>query len=385
MNIMIEAQHAVALDEPRGVGYYSIQLIQALLRRKVFDYGLSFFDFAQENGNRLRAEQRFGMYHVPLFECRDLDYRVAIRDEHVYDHKSYHDYTGATGDLFHFMNFITLPTNLQGKKLTTIHDLNWIGYAEGTSATLLPLLKISLDRMLRIQPDIVADSYSTQNEIRQYTNTPKETIHVVYPAFDNENLFPDKENRYGVPAPVEAGCEYVFFIGTFERKKNIVRIVEAFNQIAARFSGLRLVLAGKPTWDDPEPIYRAIQDSPYTDRIIVPGYVSTDEKRLLYSNALCFVFPSICEGFGIPVLEAMACGCPVITADNTSLPEVGGDAAAYVDASRVDQLAYEMERIVSTESLRKEMRAKGFRQAEKFTWDQSAEQIEKVYWTLLER
>ena len=139
------------------------------------------------------------------------------------------------------------------------------------------------------------------------------------------------------------------------------------------------MLAGKPTWDDPAPIYQSIENSPFRDRIITPGYIDTDTKRILYSNALGLVFPSVCEGFGVPVLEAMACGCPVITAGNTSLPEVGGDAVIYVNAGETDQIAFEMERVVSSESLRNELRGKGFEQAKKFSWDKAAEQVERVY------
>jgi glycosyltransferase involved in cell wall biosynthesis len=347
------------------------------------EYALAFFDYNRENNNISRARQRFGEYKIPFHECTELDYRVAIRDEKVYEIKSYNDYTGASGDIFHFTNFITVPTNLKGRMLATVHDLNWIGYEEGTSPTLLPLLKMSFDRIKQIKPHILAVSYSARDEILQYSDIPEENIHVIYQSYDQDELFPDKANKHGITPLLEAGCEYLFFVGTFERKKNIVRIVKAFEQIADKFKGLRLVLAGKPTWDDPEPIYRVINNSPFKDRIITPGYIGTGEKRLLYSNALGLIFPSVCEGFGIPVLEAMACGCPVITADNTSLPEVGGDAVIYVNAGETEQLAFEMERLVSSGSLRESLRVKGFGQAKKFSWEKTAENVETVYRELM--
>ena len=375
MKVILEAQHAVGHAQPRGVGHYSINLMQALLRREKFEYEIAYFDYGREAGNYERAERYFGEFNIPMHECNELDYRVASRDESVFANKSYNEYTGTNGDIYHFTNFLTIPTKLCGKMLATVHDLNWIGYEEGTSPTLRPLLKISFDRMNRIKPNVVAVSQSAKKEILEYASIPEENIHVVYQSYNEEELFPDR----GTVPFLEEGCEYLFFVGTFERKKNIVRIVKAFDQIAAKFNGLRLVLAGKPTWDDPAAIYQAIEDSPFRDRIITPGYVNADAKRLLYSNALGLVFPSICEGFGIPVLEAMACGCPVITANNTSLPEVGGDAAVYVDAGSTEQLAFEMERVINSETLRKEMIQKGFAQKDKFSWEKTAELTEKVY------
>jgi len=378
MKIVIEAQHAIEPKQPRGIGVYSIQLIRALLRRNKHDYSLTSFDFRGENENRLRARQYFGEFNVPFYECTDLDYRIAIREEYVYENRSYNYYTGAEGDIFHFLNFNTIPTNINGKMLVTIHDLNWIGYEEGTSPIVLPLLKKSFDRVKRIQPNIIAVSNSARDEILQYSDIPRENIHVVYQAYEEDSLFPDK-NKDKVKSILGGGYEYLFFVGAFERKKNIVRIVKAFEQIAEKYKELRLVLAGRPSWDDSSSIYQAIKDSPFTDRIITPGYVDTDTKRLLYSNALGLVFPSICEGFGIPVLEAMACGCPVITADNTSLPEVGGEAVIYVNALDTEQLAFEMGRLVSSESMRKNLQIKGFEQAKKFSWDKTAENVEKIY------
>jgi glycosyltransferase involved in cell wall biosynthesis len=262
--------------------------------------------------------------------------------------------------------------------LTTVHDLNWIPHEEGTSPHVLELLKINIKRLERIKPHIVAVSESAKREITEYTPLPPEKIHVVYQSYDEKNLYPDKSDRT-VLDTMGIGDEYMFFVGTFERKKNIVRIVEAFNAIAQKHKHLQLVLAGQPTWDDSSSIYNAVRNSPFSERIILPGYIDTAVKRKLYSNAVCLVFPSICEGFGIPVLEAMVCGCPVITADNTSLPEVGGDAAIYVNALDSNALSHEMDRMISSRSLRKDLTERGLLQAKKFSWDKTARQIEDIY------
>lgn len=374
MKIILEAQHAVGRPQPRGVGHYSISLIQALLHRNAFEYELTFFDYNREVGNLARAEKYFGKFGIPFRECNQLDYRIASREERIWNMKSYNEWTNTRGDIYHFMCPVSIPTNLNGKMIVTVHDISWRSNPGMISPNATMLHDIALERVERTRPHIIADSISASEEIQRFTNIPAEQIDVIYQSYDEKQIYTDRSD---VSSIVDG--DYMLFVGTIERKKNITRIVQAFNQIAEKYRDLKLVLAGKPTWDNPEEIYDSVRNSPFNERIILPGYVDAETKRRLISNALCFVFPSICEGFGIPVLEAMACGCPVITADNTSLPEVGGDAAVYVNAYDAEQLAFEMEHVVLSESLRKDMIARGFVQAKKFSWDKTAEQVESVY------
>lgn len=381
MQVVLEAQHAVGHSQPRGVGHYSINLIQSLLRRNVFDYELTFFDYKKEVGNRERANKFFGSFGVPLRECNDLDYRVASRDDGVWKTKSYNEWTKTDGEVYHFMCPVSVPTVLKGKMVVTVHDISWLAYPGMVSPNATMLHNIGIERIAKAKPYLIADSESAKSEILQYIDgISPESVSVVYLSYDEDLLFYDN----GSVRDIVDG-DFMLFIGTIENKKNIIRIVQAFELVAAKNRGIKLVIAGKPTWDDTSEIYGTIQNSPYRSRIVTPGYITAEQKRRLYSNALCFVFPSICEGFGIPVLESMACGCPVITSDSTSLPEVGGEAAVYVNAYSTEQLAYEMERVISSESLRKDMTAKGFTQAKKFSWDKTAEQVENIYKMVIDR
>ena len=375
MRVILEAQHAVGHLQPRGVGHYAIQMIQTLLRRNTFEYGLTFFDCNGEAGNRERAVKHFGSFHVPFYECNELDYRVASRDDARYGIKTYNEWTGAEGAVYHFMSPVCIPVSLNGKMIVTVHDLSWCSSPGILSEHETDLFKIGRQRIERTSPIIITDSESSRNEILKYIDGVRpEQVKRVYLSYDEKNMFPEK-----TAAVDKAAGRYLFYVGAFERKKNIARLIKAFNIVAEKDRELKLVIAGKPTWDDTTEIYDAVSSSPCWDRIVMPGYISVEQKRQLYSNALCFVFPSICEGFGIPVLEAMACGCPVITADNTSLPEVGGDAAVYVDACSIEQLAWEIERVTASEGLRKEMAAKGLVQVKRFSWDKTAGQVENVY------
>jgi len=375
MKVIIEAQHAVGYSEPRGIGHYSIGLIQSLLSRGIFNYELTFFDFKREMGSLARAKQYFGGFDVPIHECNDLDYRVAGYDESVYKHKTYNQYTETNGDVYHFMNVFAVPTNLQGRMVVTIHDLIWESFPQFCTSYTIERLKMGVERIERMNALIIADSKSALKEIVTFTKIPEESVTVVYQSYDQSEMYVDKSDVSGI---VEG--DYILYIGAVESRKNIVGIVSAFNQIAEKYRGLQLVIAGKLDRSGAETeIQDAIGQSQFRDRIVTPGFVDSATKRKLYSNAILFAFPSFAEGFGIPVLESMACGCPVITADNTSLPEVGGDAVVYVNASNTDQLAFEMERVIDSEQLRKELIVKGFLRAKEFTWDKTAEQVENVY------
>lgn len=378
MKIILEAQHAVGHPQLRGVGYYSLELIRALLRRKKFDYELTFFDYGKECGNLERTENFFGSFHVPIHECNELDYRVASRNESVFSEKTYNEYTHTDGDIYHFMCPVSVPVNLKGTMAVTIHDVIWEVHPGMIPAHTEALHKTALERINKIKPFIIAVSKATENDILKYTDIPADKIRTIYQSCDEEHMYPEKADISDI-----VKGRYFLFIGAFERRKNIAGIIRAFGAIAEKYKDVKLVIAGKKVWDDTAEMDDAFHQCTGRDRIIFTGYVDTDTKRKLYSNACAFVFPSLYEGFGIPVLEAMSCGCPVITADNSSLPEVGGEAAIYVDAYNTEQLVSEMERVLTNDTLRAEMIKKGFVQKDKFSWDKTAEQMEKFYSDIL--
>lgn len=374
MKVILEAQHAVGHPQLRGVGNYSLELIRALLKRKKFDYELTFFDYNKEMGNMERAQKYFGEYNVPIHECNELDYRIASRDESVFAQRSYNNYTKTDGDIYHFMCPVSVPTNLKGNMIVTVHDVIWEAQPGMIPLHTEVLHKTALERITRINPFIIADSYATKKDILSFTDIPNDNINVIYPSYDEENMYPDNSDVSDI---VEG--PYFLFVGAFERRKNIAGIINAFSIVAEKNKDIKLIIAGKKVWDDTADMDNAVNNCRYKDRIRFTGYVDVHTKRKLYSNACAFVFPSFYEGFGIPVLEAMACGCPVITADNSSLLEIGGDAAIYVDAYDNEQLSYEMERILFNDSLRNELITKGSLHKNGFSWDIAAEKLGKIY------
>ncbi len=170
---------------------------------------------------------------------------------------------------------------------------------------------------------------------------------------------------------------YFLFVGTPEPRKNIERIFKAFELMQPEDRKLHLVIAGGPGWKN-KAFLDSLRDHPLNQYVWFTGYVETDALSTLYENALCLLFPSLYEGFGLPILEAMACGTPVITSNISSMPEIAGDAALLVDPYDVDALARSMREILTNKKLRKELIAKGFERVKQFSWERCARQTLQV-------
>lgn len=168
--------------------------------------------------------------------------------------------------------------------------------------------------------------------------------------------------------------QYILFVGTLQPRKNIVKLIEAYSKIN---TDLRLLIVGKKGWIFDE-ILSAPKKYGVSEKVEFLDFVKDDEMADLYKNALCFVLPSLYEGFGLPVLEAMKNGCPVIISNVSSLPEAGGDAALYFDPENVDDIQKTIEKVISNENLRKEMIKKGYAQVKKFSWEKTARETLKV-------
>jgi glycosyltransferase involved in cell wall biosynthesis len=185
------------------------------------------------------------------------------------------------------------------------------------------------------------------------------------------------KNAFDISAP------YFLFVGTPQPRKNIARVVEAFLAVTRKVERVQLVIAGKST---PElgKLRRAHQAAFASGRVVATGYVSDDDLACLYSGCIALVFPSLYEGFGIPALEAMACGAPVITSNSTALPEAAGEAALLVDPEDTAAIAAAMRRVLEAPDLRAALRARGFAHARQFTWARTARATVEAYQAALE-
>ncbi len=224
---------------------------------------------------------------------------------------------------------------------------------------------------------VIADSEATARDAQRFLRYPATRVHVVHlgvqagyrPA--GPNAIDAVRERYGLPE------RFFLYVGTLEPRKNLTRLVAAYERIAPE-APQALVLAGRPGWKT-ERLMRAIETSPVRDRILLPGFIDEADLPALYSAAEAFVYPSLCEGFGLPPLEAMACGTPVLASNASSLPEVVGEAGLLVNPKDTDAIAAAMKRLAHDDALRQQLAEAGKEQAATFTWRRTAEATMTVY------
>ncbi len=183
--------------------------------------------------------------------------------------------------------------------------------------------------------------------------------------------------RYSIPAN-----PYIFSIGTVQPRKNYARLIEALAALGPDFGDLHLVIAGGRGWLE-GPIYQSVQAYGLGERVHFIGFARDEDLPALYAEARCLAYPSLYEGIGLPVLEAMACGIPVVTSNISSMPEIAGDAALLIDPYQVSDLADALRRLLTDESLRMGLIRRGFAQAAYFTWERAASQLREIYQRLL--
>jgi glycosyltransferase involved in cell wall biosynthesis len=288
-----------------------------------------------------------------------------------------------TGDveLFHATNYFVPPAR-KAKRIVTIHDLTFVVVPQYCSPRIVrPFAAGVIERFAAESDAIIAYSQSTKNDIVSILGIPEPKISVIYMAVDDDFGFSTEEadwleRTYHVVRP------YVLFVGMLEPRKNVLSILRAFDAVRDEVPH-QLVLVGDRGWMYEE-IFQLCDQLGLGDRARFIGFVGHDKLAAFYRYADVLLFPSFYEGFGLPVLEAMQCGCPVITARNSSLPEVGGDAALYVDAADWQMLAEQLNTVLKDESLRDTLARKGREQAARFSWKRSAAQTLDLYREVVE-
>jgi glycosyltransferase involved in cell wall biosynthesis len=340
-----------------GVGNYAFQLAKNIAAIAPDDEWLFFGASAQlapllERGNAIVAVmRRTGLARI-LWEQAGLP--LEARRMKV--------------DLLHGADFSS-PFAYGGCTVNTIHDLSPFVDSRYFPPVRRRYKRVLIRHATRRTSAIITDSEFSRRQIIERFSVGEAKVFAIALGVALEN---------GVPH-AKADRPILLFVGNLEHRKNLVRLVEAFRLLRDRRRiPHRLVLAGRPGhgWKD---IRATIEKAGIRDFVDVPGYVSNEDLTNLYHSAELFVFPSVYEGFGLPVLEAMACGTPVACSAASSLPEVGGDAVEYFDPYSVEAMAAAIERVLGSPGLQAEMREKGLRQAAKFTWEECARKHLEVY------
>lgn len=349
-----------------GIGTYTYEIAKRITDQDGMQFHGNLFNFLGKEDIAQKLEGitmpvavnswcSYGMYRR-LWRYLPIPYRAMFPEE---------------ADLSVFFNFI-VPPRIRGHVITAVHDLTYLRYPETMKPSNLTHLKRGIAYSVQRSDRIVTVSEFSKREIQELLAVPQEKIEIVYNAPSLPAQAADYDavcRKFGIRG------EYLLFVGTIEPRKNIERLLRAFDRLKTTCSlPHQLVLAGGKGWQD-QSIFSTAHSIRYADDVVFTGYVSGEEKNTLYQRASCFVFPSIYEGFGIPPLEAMCHGCPVVCSNAASLPEVVGDAAELVDPFDEENIAAGILRVLSDEPYRQKLAARGYEQAGKFSWEGSARRL----------
>lgn len=266
----------------------------------------------------------------------------------------------------------------QIKKILTIHDLVPIKFPQTHKIETILVYKYVLIGSLKQVNIIIANSYNTKQDITKYFKIPEEKIRVTYLGVD-EDYKPLPENEIEkIRQKHNLTYPFILYVGTLEARKNIPTLLKAFYKLKNKGLSHKLVITGKKGWKYKN-IFKLTEQLNLQKDVVFTGYVPREDLPALYNAADLFVYPSIYEGFGLPPLEAMACGIPVITSSSSSLPEVVGNAGIMVSPYDVDGLAKAMYEVLTNEGLKEELRKRGLKRAKLFSWRKTAKETLKVY------
>ena len=368
MAIYIDVSSAV--HSKAGLGRYADSLARALLRREPERFAL----FFNRGPNTCPPE---GLEWVPARSVRAgyKPWRMAVWLSHLAGLSFDRLLPGA--ELFHATEHLLLPLR-RVPTVLTVHDMIFKLFPEHQKRLNYWYLNAAMPLYCRRAAAVVTVTEASKRDIVAHYRLPPEKVRVIYEAASPEfRPAPAQDveaarRRYGLPD------DYLIHVGTIEPRKNLSRLVAALEGL--RREGLRvpLVVVGARGWlyDD---FFRELEKLDVRHDVVFPGYVPGPDLPLLYNGARASATPSVYEGFGLPVLEAMACGTPVVAAQTSSLPEIGGDAALYFDPHDVDAIAAAVRRVWTDRDLRAQMGTAGLQRAALFSWDRAAEETMALY------
>lgn len=279
----------------------------------------------------------------------------------------------------HSLHYSFPLLRFNAKRVVTIHDLTFF---------LMPEVHLRFKRLYFrtfiklarfLDCEIICVSHSTKRDLIKITKVSSERCTII--PLGKSDIF---HNRYSIneiritKKKYKIEENYFLFIGTIEPRKNIITLIKAFYEFNKLFTNYSLVIVGKKGWYYEE-IFKLIDQLCIREKIIFTGFVFEEEKPLLLNGSQAFIYPSLYEGFGIPILEAMACGTPVITANLSSMPEVAGDAGILINPENSNELFKAMVQVIGNPSVAENMKNAGLIQSDKFSWEKTAKQTITLY------
>jgi len=367
MRVCIDVSAAV--HRRAGLGRYAHGLIAALVEQGAHEYTA----FYHQRGEAHLAP--------PIDRLPQLTTSLTVRPWRLRTALAYFSGLGmdamfAGVDVFHATEHL-LPRLRRVRSVFTLHDLIFQFDPDSHKPLNIAFLRTMMPRFLRAADAIIAVSECSKRDAARIYGVPADKIWVIYEGVDPRfGPIDDAAHLASIRRKYNLPQRFVLHLGTIEPRKNLTLLFEALT--ALNVERYTLVVAGKTGWLT-DPIFARIGELGLQDRVLFTGYVPDEDLPALLSAASVLVMPSKYEGFGLPVLEAMACGTPVIASNASSLPEVGGDAALYASPDDLAAWIELMRRVLDDAALRASMREKGLRQAAKFRWDIAARETADVY------
>ncbi len=346
-----------------GIGRYIRNLVQALPDCAIEDAELILFQSRREREKIVQApavrSRRVGTPAHHRWERIFLAAEIALKRI----------------DVLHSPDHVA-PKQMGWTSVVTMHDLSFLAHPEAHSAESL-LYYANVFRTLRNAAKVIAVSEFTRHEILDRVSIAPERVTTIYEAVDPAYYPRSKSDCDRVRGRLEVPESYFLVVGTIEARKNLERLLAAY-ALLPRKDRPYLVLAGGRGYHY-DRVLEAVQTHRLEDQVRFLGFVNDDDLPALYTGAECLLYPSRYEGFGLPILEAMACGCPVITSDHGSMAEVAGSAAILVDPNSSESIADGIMTLLHDSALRDRLVAKGHSRVKEFSWRSTAEQTLAVY------
>lgn len=372
--LTIGIDYTSAVHQSAGIGRYTKELVKALAQLNSTAEALTYRLFVASARTAQPADlpgANFSWHRTRLTErwLARLWFRlhVPLRIER---------WTGPL-DLFHAPDFFLPPLQPATRSLVTVHDLSFVREPETVMPGMTMPLNSRVPRAVERADHVIAVSEATRQDLIELYGTAPEKITTLYHGVNPEfSPVKDKARLAEVRQKYGLGSRpFVLSVGTIQPRKNYVRLIRAFAQVETKAG---LVIAGRPGWDY-QTVYAEVARHKLADRVQFLGFVADSDLPALYSAATLFAYPSLYEGFGLPALEAMACGTPVIAANRSALPEVVGQAGRLVDPFEVEGWTAAISHLLHDADLRQRLATAGLEQARQFTWERMAAQLLNLY------
>jgi glycosyltransferase involved in cell wall biosynthesis len=355
---------------PVGAGQYIIHLIRALARQPgEFEFTV----FAQPTGRAL-----LGIRETPRLRLLEVAEKSPAR-RLLWEQLAFPRLIRQAGvDLLHALHY-TMPLAYPGRCVVTFHDMTFFLYPQLHTLSKRYFFRLFIHLSARRATALIADSESTrQDAIRLAGVPPHKITTVLLGVTEDFRPEPDPARRQAIRQKYDLPPRFALFVGLMEPRKNLPTLLRAYARIAAQAPDHRLVIVGRKGWMYTEAL-RLVESLGLGARVHFTGYVAQEDLPLVYNLADVFVYPSFYEGFGLPVLEAMACGTPVITTNVSSMPEIAGEAGVLLPPGDDRQLAQALLDLLRDPARRRQLSEAGLQRAAAFTWDRTAAETLTVY------